>query len=132
MSKFLALTAGVITSAALIYRFQHDIEYNTDQIRKNLYNNQYKLEKSLPSHLRSEIPKLPPTELDDRPKLPLPSFFKTEQYISNRFIPTFKSAWNDHITEIAQYLINFDINESAKSGYNSAKSFVDENLVKKK
>jgi hypothetical protein len=55
MSKFLALTAGVVTSAGLLYHFKHDIEYNTDQIRKNLYNSQYKLETSLPSHLRKEV-----------------------------------------------------------------------------
>lgn len=55
MSKFLALTAGVVTSAALLYRFTYEIESNTDQIRKSLYNSQYRLEASLPSHLRNEV-----------------------------------------------------------------------------
>ncbi|CAB4386432.1 hypothetical protein RhiirA5_357190 [Rhizophagus irregularis] len=132
MSKFLALAAGAVTSAAILYQFKYEIESNTDQIRKNLYNSQYKLEASLPSHLRDEKPKLPSTQLDDRPKLPLPSVSKTEHYVSNRFIPSFKSAWNENVTGIAQYLINFDINETTKSGYNNAKTFVEENLVNNK
>lgn len=64
--------------------------------------------------------------------MPLPSVSKTEHYVSNRFIPTFKSAWNENVTGIAQYLINFDINETAKSGYNNAKTFAEENLIKNK
>ncbi|RIA90609.1 hypothetical protein C1645_769551 [Glomus cerebriforme] len=132
MSKWLALSAGAITSAALLYRFQYDIEHSTNQILKSLHHNQNKLEASLPSNLRDGTPKRPLTKLNDEKQLPLPSITKAEQYISHRFIPTFKSAWNEHITEIAHHLTNFDIDEATKSGYIKAKSLIEENLVKKK
>ncbi|CAG8525059.1 9406_t:CDS:2 [Funneliformis mosseae] len=129
-----ALSAGAVISAAMLYRFQHDIEQNTNQIRGKLHNTQLKLDSSLPGNLRDQtLPaSIPSKSTNTRPQLPLPSIAQTEHYIHQRFIPTFKSTWNEHIISIAQKLTNFDFDGAVKSGYGNAKSFAEDKLVKKK
>ena len=54
-TKWVALTAGVLTSGALLYSFQHDIDNTTDHVRNKLYNSKNKLEASLPENLRDKV-----------------------------------------------------------------------------
>ncbi|CAG8551070.1 3513_t:CDS:2 [Acaulospora colombiana] len=102
MSKLVATTIGLITSAALLYNFQSDIESNTTQIRKMLHKSQSQLEAALPTHLKSD------------------------HYVKHRLIPTFKSTWNAHVETFAHKVCNFDASETAKAAVKSAKSFSEE------
>lgn len=54
MSKLIACAVGLLTSSALFYRFQSDIENNTTQIQKTLYSTHKQLEGALPNYLKSE------------------------------------------------------------------------------
>ncbi|CAI2168731.1 11029_t:CDS:2 [Funneliformis geosporum] len=129
-----ALSAGAVISAAMLYRFQHNIEQNTNQIVGKLHNTQIKLDSSLPGNLRDKtLPaSIPSKTSNSRPQLPLPSVAQTKHYIHQRFIPTFKSTWNENIISITQKFTNFDFNGAVKSGYESVKSFAEEKVVKKK
>ncbi|CAG8639161.1 1580_t:CDS:2 [Acaulospora morrowiae] len=107
MSKLMATTIGLITSSALLYSFQSNIENNTSQIRGNESN-------------------ISPTKPNNRPQLPVPSIAQTKNYINHRLIPTFKSTWNEHIETFAHKVCNFDASETAKTAVNNAKSFVED------
>ncbi|CAG8619205.1 19167_t:CDS:2 [Dentiscutata erythropus] len=129
MSKFIATISGFIVSGALLYYFQNEIENNTSQIRSKLHNTRNQLEDALPSQLKDSSNKLihPSKRPNARPQLPIPSITQTQNYINHRFIPTFKTTWNDQVTNIANKLTGFDANESAKN----VKSFIEDNSLSK-
>ncbi|CAG8493134.1 15167_t:CDS:2 [Cetraspora pellucida] len=134
MSKFIAVLSGFIASGALLYHFQNEIEDNTSQIRLRLHNTRNQLEDSLPSNLKdSSVTDQnhlihPSKRSNARPQLPIPSLTQTQNYINHRFIPTFKSTWNEHVTNLANKLTSFDVSESVKN----AKSFVEDKWNNKK
>ncbi|CAG8705053.1 3043_t:CDS:2, partial [Gigaspora margarita] len=125
---------GLVTSGALLYYFQNEIENNTSQIRSKLHKTKNQLEDSLPSQLKdssvSDQNHLihPSKRPNARPQLPIPSITQTQNYINHRFIPTFKSTWNDQVTNIANKFTSFDASESAKN----AKSFIEDKWNKNK
>ncbi|RHZ43718.1 hypothetical protein Glove_880g7 [Diversispora epigaea] len=130
MSNFIAVSVGFLTSSALLYRFQSDIENNTNQIRKKLYNSQKQLKAALPNYLNSELKTESLTQPfktpNNRPQLPIPSISQTQNYISYRLIPTFKATWNDHIITFANKVTNFEVNETAKTAVIKVKSFAED------
>ncbi|RIB11800.1 hypothetical protein C2G38_2042377 [Gigaspora rosea] len=134
MPKFIATLAGLLTSGALLYYFQNEIENNTSQIRSKLHKTKNQLEDSLPSQLKdssvSDQNQLihPSKRPNVRPQLPIPSITQTQNYINHRFIPTFKSSWNDQVANIANKFTSFDASESAKN----AKSFIEDKWNKNK
>ncbi|KAG9302668.1 hypothetical protein G9A89_007372 [Geosiphon pyriformis] len=123
MAKWIAVATGFITSSALLYNFQHDIDSNTGEIRKRLRKSQVRLETALPGSWRN-IPgeKLFTYKLtssrrktpNERPKIPFPTLSQTRNHINQRFIPTFKSTWNEHIASLANRLNNLEIKELGK------------------
>ncbi|KAG9302585.1 hypothetical protein G9A89_007289 [Geosiphon pyriformis] len=76
MAKWIAVATGFITSSALLYNFQHDIDSNTAEIRKRLCKLQlftYKLTSS-----RRKTP-------NERPKISFPTLSQTRNHINQRF-----------------------------------------------
>jgi len=114
MVKWLPTAAGVFTSSALFYQFQNDIDSNTAKIRKQLYTTQDRLDAALPGNLRNfsglsvSLPLKDRKTPNERPKLPFPSWSQTKNHIYNRFIPTFKSTWNEHVSSFAFTVNQFD------------------------
>ncbi|CAG8564127.1 8501_t:CDS:2 [Ambispora gerdemannii] len=117
MAKLIATVIGILTSSILLHHLQNDIDGNTLKLRKKLKNTQDRLETALPGTWRIKSQEYPSfkTTPNQRAKLPIPTLTQTLNHIENRFIPTFKATWNDHIIRFTKLVNEIDVQDSIKS-----------------
>ncbi|KAI7847609.1 hypothetical protein BDC45DRAFT_575665 [Circinella umbellata] len=103
MPRTVSVLAGLLAVATITYKFRDDLMANTNDIRRRLDDAKTTLDHvaagtASQSHPRSQS------------SIPSRSFIgESQQYVSNRLVPTVKNTWNDHISGAAHAIIRTDI-----------------------
>ncbi|KAM3588994.1 hypothetical protein VKS41_001423 [Umbelopsis sp. WA50703] len=93
MPRAVPTLTGLLVAAAVAYKYRDELETETADIRHRLNN-----------ALDNPKISLAGSSLD-----PYPKVAEAHHYVTQRFVPSVKGTWNDHIASAASGLINSDV-----------------------
>ncbi|CAM0138184.1 unnamed protein product [Umbelopsis sp. WA50703] len=107
MPRAVPTLTGLLVAAAVAYKYRDELETETADIRHRLNN-----VKSTMDEIADTVPKAldnPKISLAGSSLDPYPKVAEAHHYVTQRFVPSVKGTWNDHIASAASGLINSDV-----------------------
>ncbi|GAB5590026.1 hypothetical protein Unana1_04926 [Umbelopsis nana] len=113
MPRAISTLTGLLVVGTIAYQYRDNVATETADIRDRLQNVKSTLDEIAAGTVHKAI---------DNPKIslagsyldPYPKVAEAHTYVTQRFVPSVKSTWNDHVSAAASSLINSDIPGKAR------------------
>ncbi|KAG2178368.1 hypothetical protein INT44_001520 [Umbelopsis vinacea] len=113
MPRAVSTLTGLIVAGAIAYKYRDNVATETADIRGRLQNVKSTLDDMAAGTVHKAIDN-PNISLAGSYIDPYPKVAEAHSYVTQRFVPSVKGTWNDHVSAAASNLINSDLPGKAR------------------
>ncbi|CAO3667326.1 unnamed protein product [Umbelopsis vinacea] len=113
MPRAVSTLTGLLVVATVAYKYRDNVASETAEIRDQLQNVKSTVDDIAAGTVHKAIDN-PNISLAGSYLDPYPKVAEAHSYVTQRFVPSVKGTWNDHVSAAASSLINSDMPGKAR------------------